>query len=194
MDAEERFLVALAKAAHDSLIEEGDVYLMSGGIEAIAKEQGATEAIARHVLRRLDDQGLLMTDDGHFFRGGVALALLYEEQVERAEFWRQNAFRREVLHLAAEAYERDDDELTYMEAGERFSDRPYPEAVAAARSLEHWGLAKLRLAMARTSGSASPRPATTSPATRPHCGVSYPHQLPMMRQRIWRSLRTCSPS
>lgn len=99
MDAEERLVVALAKHAHKKLYEEGDVYVMLGEIEEIVREQGAPETIARHVLRRLENEGLLATDDGHFYRGDVALAVLYEDRYDRRELWRANALRREVLRL-----------------------------------------------------------------------------------------------
>jgi hypothetical protein len=37
--------------------------------------------------------------------------------------------------------------MRYSEDGKRFTDRPYGEACAAARALEHWGLVELDLAM-----------------------------------------------
>lgn len=149
VDAEERLLAALAKAAHERLYEQGDVNLMLGEIEQIATEQGASDSIARHVLRQLAHQGLLTTDDGHFFQGDAGLAILYEDRVDRSELWRRNAFRRELLCLAVAVYESDDGELAYAEDGERFTERPYAEAVAAARVLEYWGLAKVQLALGK---------------------------------------------
>jgi hypothetical protein len=141
--------VALAKVAHERLYETGDAYITLTEIEEIAQQHGTPEAIARHVLRSLDVEGLLVTDDGHLYKGDIELAILYEDRYDRPTLWKANELRREILKRAAEAFERDEFEVDYQEKGERFIDAPFGEATTAARALEHLSLVRLRLPLGR---------------------------------------------
>jgi hypothetical protein len=111
--------VALAKVAHERLYETGDAYLTLTEIEEIAQQHGMPEASARHVLRSLDDEGLLVTADGHLYEGDIRLAILYEDRYDRPALWRANELRREILKRAAEAFERGEREVDYQEGGAR---------------------------------------------------------------------------
>jgi hypothetical protein len=145
MDAEARFVLALARHANELLHATGAIYMRRNDIEAIAKRTGIDEPPRRHVLSRLDDESLLTTDNGHTYKGAVAFALDYEKQGDRPTFWARNGLRREVLSSAASAFDRQERRLRYDEQAERFIDAPYAEAVAAARVLDSLGLIRLQL-------------------------------------------------
>jgi hypothetical protein len=123
---------------------EGDIYLSSARIDAIAEEQRVPEAEARAALRLLDDRGLLQRQEGGWaYSEGIGLLLLYEA-ADRPLFWQRNKLRREILRLAATAYDEGRGDLAYSEGSEQFVDAPWAEAFAASQTLEHLGLLEVQ--------------------------------------------------
>jgi len=144
MDARERFTTALAERVNTMLYAEGVVFLATREIERIAEETGAADHEARAVLGLVDQEGLLERQEGGWdYSDGEGLALRYE-QADRKLFWEHNALRRRVLALAAEAYERGEDELVYREDAEKFIDTPWAETFAASKTLAYLGLLDVR--------------------------------------------------
>lgn len=142
MDEYARLRLAIARLAHGKLHQDGFAALNRAEILDAATEQAVSHHVAEHVLRKLQDEYLLETKSGHSFTARVPLLQEYERS-DAAERYRRNALRRETLTLSARAYERSQ-ELVFQESGERFVDRPYGEAIAAALVLEHHGLVNVR--------------------------------------------------
>jgi hypothetical protein len=146
MDARDRFLTALADAVSTAYYAEGDPYLSIERINAIAEEQQVPGAEARATLDLLDERGLLLRQEGGWAYGdGIGLLLRYE-QADRRLFWRRNELRREILRLAAVAYDKGGS-LSYQEGREQFVDAPWAETYAASQVLAYLGLVKVQAFM-----------------------------------------------
>src|SRR5712691_2835369 len=89
VDADRRY------RADEKLHEDGTIYFNLSELEQIARELDVPDTIGRHVLRQLDGNFLLTSENGHFYKGEVALALRYEDRFDRAQLWRRNGLRRE---------------------------------------------------------------------------------------------------
>src|SRR5688500_19011425 len=106
-------------------------------MSAIAEAEKIPDNEARAALRLLDDQGLLVAQEGgRSYSDGMGLALRYEE-ADRPLFWHRNLLRREILILAAKGYDAGEPDLAYREDTETFIDRPWAEAYATAKSLDY---------------------------------------------------------
>jgi hypothetical protein len=153
-DAEDRFLSELAKHAHALLVEEGHELMFEDRIEDAAQRSGAPDHVAVHVVRTLEDQGLIWRD-GRTWKV-LPLAVVYEKQFDRDGFRRRNVLRRSVLRGAAQAFERNDPWLQYSESAESsppaagpFINVPYAEAAWAVRLLEFDGYVELSESLGR---------------------------------------------
>jgi len=147
MDARDRFISALAELVNAAYYAQGDIYISSQQIRALANEHAVPDGEARAALDLLDDQGLLRRQEGgHAYGDGIGLALRYEE-ADRRLFWQRNVLRREILRLAARAYEDGTRDLTYHEGTDQFIDTPWSETFAAAQVLEHLGLIEVQPTM-----------------------------------------------
>ena len=139
LDARDRFISALAEAVSTAYYAEGELYLSIEDISAIAERERVPDAEARAVLDLLDDRGLIQRQEGGWAYGdGIGLLLLHE-RADRRLFWKRNVLRREILRLAAIAYDEGTGELSYREGEEQFVDTPWSEAYAASKSLEYLG-------------------------------------------------------
>jgi hypothetical protein len=136
MDARDRFVTALAEAVSTAYYTHGDIFLSIEEIGALADEQQVPEAEARATLRLLDEEGLLEHLGGRSYGRGIGLLVRYEE-VDRRLSWQRNVLRREILRLAAIAYDEDTGGLTYEEGKEQFVDAPWAEAYAASLTLDY---------------------------------------------------------
>jgi hypothetical protein len=147
MDARDRFLTALAEAVSKAYYAEGVLYLSTQEIGAIAEEQRVSDADARAMLDLLDERGLLRRQEGGWaYSDGIGLLLRYEE-ADRRLFWQRNERRREILRLAAVAYDEGSEWLEFKEGGEGFLDAPWAEAYVASQTLEHLGYLEVRAFM-----------------------------------------------
>lgn len=144
MDARDRFLSSLAETVSDEYYVNGLVYLSRQKIDALAKEQRVPEAEVRATLDLLDERALLMRQEGgHSYSDGIGLLLKYEQSADRRLFWQRNELRREILRLAAIAYDENTGDPGYRAEGERFVDVPWAEAYAASKTLEYLGLLEM---------------------------------------------------
>jgi hypothetical protein len=144
VEARSRFITALAKRVSDEYYASGEIYLSVREIDALAEAESVPENEARAALRLLDDNGLLIAQEGgHSYSDGMGLALRYED-ADRQLFRQRNGLRREILALTAKAYDEGIGELVYEEGNEQFLDRPWAEAYAASRALEYMGLVDVR--------------------------------------------------
>lgn len=144
MNSRERFINALAAAVSDAYYSQGEIYLSTREIETVAKAEGTPDQEVRAVLRLLDDQGLLMQQEGgHSYSDGLGLVLRYEK-ADRPLFWERNKLRREILTVAASSYDEGQHDLRYEDDGERFVDAPWAEAFSASRTLEEMGLLEVQ--------------------------------------------------
>ena len=147
MDARDRFITALAELVSTAYHAQGDIYISDHELTALADEYAVPAVEARAALDFLDDQGLLCRQEGgHSYSDGIGLVLKYEE-VDRRLLWQRNVLRREILRLAAKAYEDGTGDLTYQEEKDQFIDAPWSETFAAAQILEHMDLLEVRRAM-----------------------------------------------
>jgi hypothetical protein len=144
VDARDRFVTALAEAVSTAYYAEGEPYLSIERISAIAEEQHVPDAEARATLDLLDEQGLLLRQAGGWSYGDGIGLLLHHEQANRRLFWRRNELRREILRLAAVAYDGGPERLSYQEGHEQFVDAPWADAYAASQVLAHLGLVDMR--------------------------------------------------
>jgi hypothetical protein len=144
MDARDRFVTALAEAVSTAYYAEGYIFFSIEQINAIAVEHQVPEAEARATLDLLDERGLLRRQEGgRDYADGIGLLLRYEE-ADRRLFWQRNALRREILRLAAIAYDEGAGDLSYKEGDEQFADAPWAEEFAASQSLEYLGLVEVQ--------------------------------------------------
>jgi hypothetical protein len=147
MDARDRFINALAEAVSQAYYVGGFLFLSIEQISAIAKDQQVPDAEARATLDLLDERGLLQREEGGWAYGdGIGLLLLYEE-ANRRVLWQRNELRREILRLAAIAYDEGTDFIEYEQGGERFVDAPWAEAYAASQTLEYLGFVEVQAFM-----------------------------------------------
>jgi hypothetical protein len=147
MDVRDRFITALAEAVSEAYYAQGLLFLSIEQINAIARGQQVPDREARATLDLLDERGLLQRQEGGWAYGdGIGLLLLYEE-ANRRLYWQRNGLRREILRLAAIAYDEGTPYLDYEENGERFVDTPWAEAYAAAQTLEYRGLVEVQAFM-----------------------------------------------
>lgn len=138
MDARDRFITALAEYVSQAYYREGDIFLDVRVVEEIGREQKASDEDMRSALELLDDQGLLeRMEGGYSYSNGEGLALKYEQDANRALYWKRNELRREILKLAADA---GGDYIEYHEDGEKFVETPWAEAFAASQMLARLGL------------------------------------------------------
>lgn len=143
VEARDRFIASLAKRVSDEYYSRGEIYISIEEISQIATADGLEEAELRAVLRLLNDNGLLIAQEGgHSFSDGVGLMLRYEE-ADRQLFWSRNALRRQILQRAVEAFDQGH-ELEYQQQGERFVDVPWEQAFAATKALEYLGMLEIR--------------------------------------------------
>jgi hypothetical protein len=147
MDARDRFLIALGEAVSNAYYSQGVLFMSVHEIQAIADEQHVPEAVARATLDLLDEHGLLERQDGgRDYGDGIGLLLRYEE-AERRLFRERNVLRREILRLAAAAYDEGTRDLVYQDDGDHFVDVPWAEAYAASLTLEYLGYLKVQAFM-----------------------------------------------
>jgi hypothetical protein len=147
MDARDRFVTALAELVSSAYYTEGDIYVSNEKIRALADEHAVPDAEARAALDLLDHRGLLCRQEGgHSYSDGIGLALKYEE-ADRRLFWQRNVLRREILRLAAKAYDDGNSDLTYHEGKDQFIDNAWSETFAAAQVLQYVGLIEVRPTM-----------------------------------------------
>ena len=140
MDARDRFLNSLAEAVSTAYYSEGDIYLSVERINAIADEQKVRDPERRALLDLLDERGLLRRLEGDWAYGdGIGLLLEYEATESRLA-WKRNKLRREILQLAADAYDENTNFLEYLEGKTEFVDAPWAESYAASLTLQHLGL------------------------------------------------------
>lgn len=90
---------------------------------------------------RLEDAGRLWEKSSGLYEA-LGLAIWHEETVERAEFYRRNGLRREILQLAARASDANE-ELAFDEGQAQFIAGTWLEVITAARLLAHYDLIKL---------------------------------------------------
>jgi hypothetical protein len=153
-DAEEHLLVALARAAHSLLAEEGHELAFDERINQAVDEVDVPQHIVEHTLGSLEKQGLIWRDKGYY--RVLPLAVQYELRIDREEFRRRNGLRREALQAAARAFETDDQWVEYSEpttppdeSSTSFTDAPYADAAFAVRVLELFDVVELREFMGR---------------------------------------------
>lgn len=145
MNADERFELAISREAYRKLYAEGSLIMFQAHeLDAIATDVAVPDTIARHVVRKLTDQLLLRTEGGWTYFADVGLAASYEQDHARENFWKHNSLRREELHRAADAFEGGKRSCAYHEGESQFVDAPWAEAIAAAKTLEYWGLIQVR--------------------------------------------------
>jgi len=141
---EDRLFIQIAREAHVTLTNAGHVLVIGRSILRSAVESGAPEDLVEHVFESLVERGLLFSPCGGDTYDGLALAIAYEEEVDRAALRKGNALRREILQAAARAFEQRQGRLEYYEDDERsFINRPYAEAAAACRVLQFYGLLEM---------------------------------------------------
>jgi hypothetical protein len=144
VDARDRFISAIAELVSTAYYTEGEPYISSEQLSAIAVQEHVPEPDARGALDLLDERGLLRRQEGGWaYSDGVGLLLRYEE-AERRLHWQRNVLRREILRLAAIAYDDGAHSMSYVEGDEQFVQAPWAEAYAASKTLEYLGLIELR--------------------------------------------------
>jgi hypothetical protein len=153
-DPEERLVVALARAAHSLLAEEGHELAFDERLEQAVAEVDVPQHIVEHTLGTLEDQGLIWRDRGYY--RVLPLAVEYELKLDREEFRRRNGLRREALQAAARAFETDDPWTEYSEPSDptsetlsSFTDAPYSDAAFAVRTLDLFRHVEMREFMGR---------------------------------------------
>lgn len=147
MDARDRFVSAVAEMVSTAYYTEGEPYIGIERFNAIAEQEQVPDSEARAALDLLDERGLLRRQEGGWAYGdGIGLLLRYEE-AERRLFWQRNALRREILRLAAIAYDEGGTGVSYVEGSQQFVDAPWAEAYAASKTLEYLGLIELQAFM-----------------------------------------------
>jgi hypothetical protein len=93
VNAESRIIAAIAKDAHDQVMETGMAGYFDESPTAFAEAAGADERDGRRAWQRMLDSGLLYERSPRFYRATPALLLLHE-QADRQEAYRQNKVRR----------------------------------------------------------------------------------------------------
>lgn len=141
MRAGDRFRVALGQRMSETLYREGYAYVGGDEVARLAREHGA-DGEARALLRNLEDRGLFQRE-GDMCLDGEGLVLRYEEEDNRRQFWQRNHLRRELLRVAGDRFDQEDDWLQYPE-DEYFTDAASPEPLAAAQILQALGLLELQ--------------------------------------------------
>jgi hypothetical protein len=150
MDARDRFITALAELVNSTYYAQGFLYISAQDVEALARTHAVPDAEARAALRSLDDQGLLLRQEGgHSYSDGLGLALTHEES-DRALFWRRNLLRREILRLAADAFDEGSNGLDWDEGDDHLIDTPWSEKFMAVQILAYLGLMEVRHASGTT--------------------------------------------
>jgi hypothetical protein len=139
-DLETRFLTALCLRADEALRTGGVAWLYDHDVQAVADKFNIAEAQLDRFIAKLDNRALL-GDEGGFYEA-MPLVVLYEEQLDRKEFRRRNALRREVLERAAQADDASE-QLKFHEGEEEFIDRPWLELIVALRYLHYYDFVRL---------------------------------------------------
>lgn len=133
VDLEKKLIVALATRANEVLGSTGRVSLPAEEVYAIAYDIGLQDREeALRVLRTLDDHRLVGLAPGECTVMG--LAALYEEQLDRALFWRRNLLRRELMMLSTQAEEHGEQPTVRRGVVEGI-DRSWLELIVALRYL-----------------------------------------------------------
>jgi len=96
MDAQQRLTFAIAKAAHAEALSSGFPSFFDNTVEELATEVGASPLDARQVIRTLREHGYLYETSPGFYNAMPSLLLFHEER-DRQEAYRQNYIRRYVL-------------------------------------------------------------------------------------------------
>ncbi len=132
--------MAIAKDAHAQMLATGMAGYFDESFDKFAEAAGGTERDGRHARQRMIDQDLLYEHQPRFYRETPAL-ILFHEQFERAERYRQNAVRRFLLEEMRDV----DDQGDWAQFREAEDDEhPGAQMLAAARVLEHLGLVEVR--------------------------------------------------
>jgi hypothetical protein len=147
LQAETRVQLRIERLAHDEFVTDGDAFLGWPALVEIGEEEGASEQVVEHVVRRFVDEGLLATENWHLFRAGSPMVLQYELEHDRPEHWRRNVLRRVMLLAAARAYEEGEETQLTREGRGSFAEHDWEELWAAAVLLEDVGLIARRRSM-----------------------------------------------
>lgn len=140
-DIESRLLLALARLADEKLRTEGVAWLTDHQIEHAAAEQGVPDHRVEHLVAKLENADRLWEKSNGLYEA-LGLVVWHEENVDRAEFYRRNAMRREILQRAARASENNE-ELVFDEGEAQFIEGTWLEVITATRLLAHYDLVKL---------------------------------------------------
>ena len=139
VNAQERIIAAVAKAAHAEVVGTGMAGYFDESFAEFARAAGGDERDGRHARQRMLDMGLLYEHQHGFYRASSALLLFYES-TDRQEAYRQNSVRRHLLNELREIDQEGDWAQFRHEAGDA---HPAPQMHAAAKVLEHLGLVEL---------------------------------------------------
>jgi hypothetical protein len=132
-------ILALAQKAHEELVRTGWAAFFEEGFAKTAEEVGASEQDVRQARRRMLDGYLLVEKQPGFF-GATPRLLLFHEEIDRQEAYRQNTVRRHVLEEAG----RIDTEGEFaIFRHDETDEYPAAQMFAAAQVLDYLGLVEL---------------------------------------------------
>jgi HEPN domain-containing protein len=132
-------ILALAQKAHEELVRTGWAAFFDDGFAKTAEEVGASEQDVRQARRLMLDGYLLVEKQPGFF-GATPRLLLFHEEIDRDEAYRQNTVRRHVLEEAG----RIDTEGEFaIFRHDETDEYPAAQMFAAAQVLDYLGLVEL---------------------------------------------------
>jgi hypothetical protein len=136
--------------ARQEFLADGLIRCSLPDIQRLAEQEAVPDHVVDHVLAGFEEYGWLRRVTAISFEGQIELVWQYERSEHgRSAGYATNGLRREILSLAAKAFETGRPELEYHGDGERFIDRPFNEVDAAAKMLEHLHLVTRRPTMGR---------------------------------------------
>lgn len=94
--------------------------------------------------QKLTDRFVLHTEGSWTYLADIGLAARYERDYERRKFWRHNELPERSFSAGPRLFERGERSSTYPEGGIQFVVAEWAEAIAAAKTLKHWGIVEVR--------------------------------------------------